>query len=90
MAVSFIRVSPPILIGAIAGLALLGALGTSVVAAMSRERDREAAVITLTLLVAASGVASFGVGGAFWGLVAGGAIYLWEHRGDGTEQGVVT
>ena len=57
-------------------------------AAMSRERDREAAVITL--LVTASGVTFFGVGGAFWGLVAGGAIYLWEHRGDGTEQGVVT
>ncbi|MDD9983111.1 MAG: benzoate/H(+) symporter BenE family transporter [Gammaproteobacteria bacterium] len=84
----FISVSPPILIEAVAGLALLGALGTSVVAAMSRERDREAAVITL--LVTASGVTFFGVGGAFWGLVAGGAIYLWEHRGDGTEQGVVT
>ena len=88
MAVSFISVSPPILIEAVAGLALLGALGTSVVAAMSRERDREAAVITL--LVTASGMTFFGVGGAFWGLVAGGAIYLWEHRGDGTEQGVVT
>ena len=47
MAVSFISVSPPILIEAVAGLALLGALGTSVVAAMSRERDREAAVIML-------------------------------------------
>ena len=88
MAVSFISVSPPTLIEAVAGLALLGALGTSVVAAMAGERDREAAVITL--LVTASGVTFFGIGGAFWGLVAGGAIYLWEHRSDGSEHGVPT
>ena len=78
MAVWFISISPPILIEAVAGLALLGALATSFVAAMAEERDREAALITL--LVTASGVTFFGVGGAFWGLVAGGAIYLWEHR----------
>ncbi len=78
MAVSFIRVSPPILIEAVAGLALLGALATSFVSAMARERDREAALITL--LVTASGVTFFGIGGAFWGLIAGGAIYMWEHR----------
>ena len=80
MAVSFISVSPPILIEAVAGLALLGALATSFVAAMAQERDREAALVTL--LVTASGVTFFGVGGAFWGLVAGGVIYLWEHRVD--------
>ena len=85
MAVSFISVSPPILIEAVAGLALLGALATSFVAAITKERDREAALITL--LVTASGVTFFGVSGAFWGLVAGGAIYLWEHRLDGKEHG---
>ena len=84
MAVSFIRVSPPILIEAVAGLALLGALATSFVSAMAEARDREAALVTL--LVTASGVTFFGIGGAFWGLVAGGAIYFWEHRGDVNRQ----
>ncbi len=83
-AVSFISVSPPILIEAIAGLALLGVLGTSIMSAVSQMRDQEAAVITL--LVTASGVSFFGLGGAFWGLVAGGAIYLWEHRGERKDQ----
>ncbi|MYJ95711.1 MAG: benzoate transporter [Proteobacteria bacterium] len=41
MAVSFISVSPPILIEAVAGLALFRALGTSVVAAISRERSAQ-------------------------------------------------
>jgi len=88
MAVSFMSVSPPILIEAVAGLALFGVLATSIVAAMAQERDREAA--TIALLVTASGMTFFGVGGAFWGLVAGGAVYLWEHRCDETDQGVPT
>ena len=78
MAVSFISISPPILIEAVAGLALLGALAASFVSAMSQEADREAALITF--LVTASGVTFFGIGGAIWGLIAGGAIYLWDHR----------
>lgn len=84
MAVSFISVSPPILIEAVAGLALLGALATAIVSAMASERDREAALVTF--LVTASGMTFFGIGGAFWGLLAGGAIYLWEHRGDEAPQ----
>ena len=78
IAVSFISVSPPILIEAVAGLALLGALAASFVSAMSQAADRESAVITF--LVTASGVTFFGVGGAFWGLLAGGAVYLWDRR----------
>ena len=77
-AVSFINISPPILIEAVAGLALLGALAASIFSAISQPADREAALITF--LVTASGVTFFGVGGAFWGLLAGGAVYLWEHR----------
>ena len=84
MAVSFISVSPPTLIEAVAGLALLGALATAIVSAMASERDREAALVTF--LVTASGMTFFGIGGAFWGLLAGGAIYLWEHRGDEAPQ----
>ena len=78
MAVSFIGIVPPILIEAVAGLALLGALATLFVTAMEHGRDREAALITL--LVTASGVTFFGIGGAFWGLAAGAALYAWERR----------
>ena len=61
-----------------------GALATAIVSAMASERDREAALVTF--LVTASGMTFFGIGGAFWGLLAGGAIYLWEHRGDEAPQ----
>ncbi|MNT53243.1 Inner membrane protein YdcO [compost metagenome] len=37
--------------------------------AVKEDRSREAAVITF--LVTASGISLFGVGAAFWGLVAG-------------------
>jgi benzoate membrane transport protein len=71
-ATAFISASPPILIEAVAGLALLGAFGSALLAAMNAPADREAAVITF--LVTASGLSFFGVSGAFWGLVAGGAV----------------
>jgi benzoate membrane transport protein len=71
-ATAFISSSPPILIEAVAGLALLGAFGSALMGAMSVPQDREAAVITF--LVTASGLTFFGIGGAFWGLLAGGAM----------------
>jgi benzoate membrane transport protein len=71
-ATAFISASPPILIEAVAGLALLGAFGSALLAAMNAPADREAAVITF--LVTASGLSFFGISGAFWGLVAGGAV----------------
>ncbi|HEX3501636.1 MAG TPA: benzoate/H(+) symporter BenE family transporter [Stellaceae bacterium] len=71
-ATAFISASPPILIEAVAGLALLGAFGSALLAAMHAPADREAAVITF--LVTASGLSFFGISGAFWGLVAGGAV----------------
>ena len=74
LATALIAVSPPVLIEAVAGLALLGAFGNSLLAAVSEPADREAAVITF--VVAASGLTLFGIGGAFWGLVAGGAIRM--------------
>jgi len=61
---------PHELVAAIAGLALIGTIGNGLAAAMAAERNREAALITF--LVTASGVTLFGVGSAFWGLVAGG------------------
>jgi benzoate membrane transport protein len=69
LAVSLIAASPPLLIEAVAGLALLSALGSALQAALSDPGDRDAAV--MTLVVSASGIAPFGIGGAFWGLLAG-------------------
>jgi len=54
---------------AIAGLALLGTIGNGLAAALVRDQDREPALITF--LVTASGVTLFGIGAAFWGLIAG-------------------
>jgi len=78
-ATAFISASPPILIEAVAGLALLGAFGASLMGAVSETRQREAAVITF--LVTASGATFFGISGAFWGLVAGGAILALNAAG---------
>ncbi|WP_437651402.1 benzoate/H(+) symporter BenE family transporter [Sorangium sp. So ce362] len=60
---------PRELVLAIAGFALLGTIGNGLVSALGHEREREPALITF--LVTASGVSSFGIGSAFWGLVAG-------------------
>jgi benzoate membrane transport protein len=72
-ATAFIAAAPPVLIQAVAGLALLGALASALLGAMQAPEDREAAIVTF--LVTASGVSFGGVSGAFWGLIAGGAIY---------------
>jgi benzoate membrane transport protein len=77
-ATAFISASPPILIEAVAGLALLGAFGGALLGAVAEPRDREAAVITF--LVTASGASFFGISGAFWGLVAGGAMLVLTRR----------
>lgn len=71
-ATAFIAASPPILIEAVAGLALLGALGASLMGAMQDPERREAALITF--LLSASGLTFYGIGGAFWGLLGGGAM----------------
>lgn len=60
---------PKELIAAIAGLALLGTIGSGLAVAVQDESHREAAIITF--LVTLSGVVLAGVGSAFWGVVAG-------------------
>jgi benzoate membrane transport protein len=60
---------PKELVLAVAGLALLGTIGNGLAVALTHEREREPALITF--LVTASGVTLFGIGSAFWGLVAG-------------------
>ncbi|BCJ77524.1 benzoate transporter [Catellatospora sp. IY07-71] len=71
-ATAFVLGSPPVLVEAVAGLALLGALGSALASAVAEERGREAAVVTFA--VTASGVVLLGVGAAFWGLLAGGLM----------------
>ena len=65
---------PKALVMAIAGLALFGTIANGLTVAMSNEKHREAALITF--LVTASGISLFGIGTAFWGLVAGGMAML--------------
>jgi len=68
---------PRELVVSIAGLALIGTIGNGLAAALSHERDREAALVTF--LVTASGVTLLGIGSAFWGLIAGGLALLILH-----------
>lgn len=72
--VAFVAAAPPVLVEAVAGLALLGALESSLGSALSEADHRPAAVATI--VVAASGVSTLGIGGAFWGLVTGLTVHL--------------
>ena len=60
---------PGELTAVLAGIALLPIITTSLVDAMEKKDYRDAAVVTF--LVTLSGVAAFGVGSPFWGLMAG-------------------
>ena len=69
---------PKELVVAIAGLALLGTIGSGLAAALRDEPHREAALITF--LVTLSGVVVAGVGSAFWGVVAGSlALFVQQY-----------
>jgi benzoate membrane transport protein len=65
---------PRELVAAIAGLALLGTIAGALATALKDEAHRDAAI--LTFLVCLSGVSAFGIGAAFWGVVAGGVATL--------------
>jgi benzoate membrane transport protein len=69
---AFVALSPTILIEAVGGLALIAAFSGSAMAAFKEPDTREAAAVTF--LVTASGIGFLGVSGAFWGLLAGGAV----------------
>ncbi|MCQ4041355.1 benzoate/H(+) symporter BenE family transporter [Streptantibioticus rubrisoli] len=66
---ALLTAAPPLLIDAVAGLALLGTLGSALAAAVADAEAREAAVTAFA--VTASGINVLGIGSAFWGLVAG-------------------
>jgi len=75
VAVALVSAAPAILITAVAGLAVLGALITSVVNALEEPAHRVAAIVTF--LIVASGIVVAGIGSAFWGLLAGGIVFVW-------------
>ncbi len=68
---------PKELVAAIAGLALMGTIGSALSAALHKESDREAAMVTF--LITLSGVVVGGVGSAFWGVVAGAMALAVQH-----------
>ena len=69
---------PKELVAAIAGLALLGTIGSALSIALRDEMHREAALITF--LVTLSGVVIAGVGSAFWGVLAGAlALFVQQY-----------
>ncbi|MEL7464119.1 MAG: benzoate/H(+) symporter BenE family transporter [Pseudomonadota bacterium] len=78
LATAFVALAPSILIQAVAGLALLGAFAGAAFGAFQDSEYREASAVTL--LLTASGLSFFGVSGAFWGLLAGGAVYAIRRR----------
>lgn len=75
--IAFVSLAPPILLQAVAGLGLVNAFSSAAFAAYREPETREAAAITF--LVTASGASFAGISGAFWGLVAGGAMMALRH-----------
>lgn len=72
---------PPALIVTVAGLALISPLMGAAAAAFAGVDGRFAAAVTL--IVTASGVSAYGIGGAFWGIVAGLVVHgseAWPKR----------
>ncbi|SMC27499.1 benzoate membrane transport protein [Andreprevotia lacus DSM 23236] len=69
---------PKELVLAVAGFALINTIGGGLLAAVRDEHGREPALITF--LVTASGLTLFGIGAAFWGLLAGGVASVVLHK----------
>jgi benzoate membrane transport protein len=74
MAAAIVAAAPPLLIQAVAGLALLASLAGALSTALAHEAARLPAI--MTFVVSASGLSVGGIGAAFWGLLAGGALWL--------------
>jgi benzoate membrane transport protein len=78
---TFVSAAPLDVVGAVAGLALLGTLASSLAGALSAVEGREAAAITF--VVAASGLTFLGIGAAFWALAAGLLVHTVLLRSSG-------
>lgn len=70
--------APPLVLGTLAGVALLGVFTGSATAALSDATHREAAAVTF--LVTASGMTVWGLSAAVWGLLLGGGVHLAKTR----------
>lgn len=79
LAAAFIAASPPLLIQAVAGLALLSSLASSLGGALADEQSRLPAI--LTFVATASGITIVGIGAPFWGLVGGIGLLLLLRSG---------
>ncbi|MCP8882421.1 benzoate/H(+) symporter BenE family transporter [Devosia sp. XJ19-1] len=78
LAAAFIAASPPLLIQAVAGLALFSSLAAALAAALADEETRLPAI--LTFVATASGITIVGVGAPFWGMVGGIVLLLLLKR----------
>lgn len=72
IAAAFATASPPLLIQTVAGLALFASLAGAASSALSKSDEQVPAIVTF--VTTASGLSLFGIGAAFWGLLAGGAM----------------
>lgn len=72
--VAFVLETPRVLILAASGLALLGTMGGALKEITSADDLRMPAVVAF--LVGASGIAPWGIGAAFWALLAG--VLVWQ------------
>ncbi|MGG5827394.1 benzoate/H(+) symporter BenE family transporter [Aeromonas salmonicida] len=69
---------PATLVTCVAGLALLGTIGSSLHTALQQDEAREAALITF--IITASGISLLGVGAACWGLLVGVILHQVNQR----------
>ncbi len=76
---SFATLAPPLVLGTLAGVALIGVFVNSIQAALDDPSYREAAAVTF--LVTASGILVVGISAAVWGLAAGGIVQIANRRG---------
>ena len=74
--IPIIAALPAALIAALVGLGLLGPLMGAATGAFAHADQRFAGLVTL--ITTASGVSFFGIGAAFWGLLAGLVIFMLE------------
>lgn len=67
---------PAALVTCVAGLALLGTIGSSLHSALQQDEAREAAL--LIFIITASGISPLGIAATCWGLLIGLAIYQFQ------------
>ena len=85
---SLLAAMPPALMAAVVALALLAPFTGASTGAFTAPETRFAAAVTLA--VTAAGVSAFGIGAAFWGLVAGLAVWALDHAKPGLRSFIMT